>query len=295
MPQHVLRFWETRFSQIKPLKRGGGRRFYRPDDVLLIRGVRHLLYGEGYTIKGVQRILKEEGVRFVQQVGSGSLSGEPPASAAPEPAGDWEGEGWPGDDLQAGSGDEFPSVVRPQPYNSTWQGQDVMASPPVAGWREAAPDQTGAALAQDPYAPQGYGGAGDPAQGWPAAGETFPPQPEMIAGQGAAASGVSAPWPEAQPPEAQSSGPAPLARSTPVVAHRPDVWNDAPETSHASAPEGFHAGGAWDATPGAASGVAHARPALATSQRARLQEALAELLECRRLLAHARGELDSAD
>lgn len=68
LPQHVLRFWETRFSQIKPLKRGGGRRYYRPDDVELLKGVRFLLYGEGYTIKGVQRILKEQGPRFVMQV-----------------------------------------------------------------------------------------------------------------------------------------------------------------------------------------------------------------------------------
>ncbi|ALA18746.1 MULTISPECIES: MerR family transcriptional regulator [unclassified Chelatococcus] len=68
LPQHVLRFWETRFSQIKPLKRGGGRRYYRPDDVDLLRGIRHLLYGEGYTIKGVQRILKEEGVRYVETI-----------------------------------------------------------------------------------------------------------------------------------------------------------------------------------------------------------------------------------
>lgn len=68
LPQHVLRFWETRFSQIKPLKRGGGRRYYRPDDVELLKGIRHLLYGEGYTIKGVQRILKEQGPRFVMQI-----------------------------------------------------------------------------------------------------------------------------------------------------------------------------------------------------------------------------------
>jgi DNA-binding transcriptional MerR regulator len=68
VPQHVLRFWESRFSQIKPMKRGGGRRYYRPDDVDLLRGVRHLLYGEGYTIRGVQRILREEGVSFVQTV-----------------------------------------------------------------------------------------------------------------------------------------------------------------------------------------------------------------------------------
>jgi len=70
LPQHVLRFWETRFSQIKPLKRGGGRRYYRPDDVDLLRGIRHLLYDEGYTIKGVQRILKERGIRFVSDTGN---------------------------------------------------------------------------------------------------------------------------------------------------------------------------------------------------------------------------------
>jgi len=68
LPQHVLRFWETRFSQIKPMKRGGGRRYYRPDDIDLLRGIRHLLYGEGYTIKGVQRILRDSGVRHVMQV-----------------------------------------------------------------------------------------------------------------------------------------------------------------------------------------------------------------------------------
>ena len=68
LPQHVLRFWETRFAQIKPLKRGGGRRYYRPEDVDLLRGIRHLLYDEGYTIKGAQRILKDHGARFVMQV-----------------------------------------------------------------------------------------------------------------------------------------------------------------------------------------------------------------------------------
>jgi DNA-binding transcriptional MerR regulator len=68
VPQHVLRFWESRFREIKPMKRGGGRRYYRPDDVGLLRGIRHLLYGEGYTIRGVQRILKEQGVKFVQAV-----------------------------------------------------------------------------------------------------------------------------------------------------------------------------------------------------------------------------------
>ncbi len=69
LPQHVLRFWETRFSQIKPLKRGGGRRYYRPDDVQLLKGIRHLLYDQGFTIKGVQRILKEQGARHVVAIG----------------------------------------------------------------------------------------------------------------------------------------------------------------------------------------------------------------------------------
>ncbi|WP_082735639.1 MerR family transcriptional regulator [Polycladidibacter stylochi] len=68
LPQHVLRFWETRFSQISPMKRGGGRRYYRPEDVMLLRGIRYLLYGKGYTIKGVQKILQEQGIRFVMDV-----------------------------------------------------------------------------------------------------------------------------------------------------------------------------------------------------------------------------------
>ena len=68
IPQHVLRFWETRFTQIKPMKRSGGRRFYRPEDVDLLRGIRRLLYAEGYTIRGVQRILKEHGVKSVQSI-----------------------------------------------------------------------------------------------------------------------------------------------------------------------------------------------------------------------------------
>jgi DNA-binding transcriptional MerR regulator len=80
LPQHVLRFWETRFGQIKPLKRGGGRRYYRPDDVELLKGIRHLLYKEGYTIKGVQRILKEQGAKAVQTFVRDSLSEALPVS-----------------------------------------------------------------------------------------------------------------------------------------------------------------------------------------------------------------------
>lgn len=67
VPKHVLRFWEGKFSQLRPLKRGGGRRYYRPEDVQLLRGIRQLLYQERYTIKGVQRILREQGVQFVMK------------------------------------------------------------------------------------------------------------------------------------------------------------------------------------------------------------------------------------
>ena len=74
IPQHVLRFWETRFPQVKPLKRGGGRRYYRPDDIGLLRRVADLLYTQGYTIKGVQRLLREGGGRLSDDI--------PPPSAA---------------------------------------------------------------------------------------------------------------------------------------------------------------------------------------------------------------------
>lgn len=83
VPQHVLRFWESRFREIKPMKRGGGRRYYRPDDVDLLRGIRHLLYGEGYTIRGVQRILREQGSKFVEAVWREGAP-QPPHGAAGE-------------------------------------------------------------------------------------------------------------------------------------------------------------------------------------------------------------------
>jgi DNA-binding transcriptional MerR regulator len=85
LPQHVLRFWETRFQQIKPMKRGGGRRYYRPDDIDLLRGIRHLLYGEGYTIRGAQRILKDHGIKFVQNVWRVGAPQPARATEAPEP------------------------------------------------------------------------------------------------------------------------------------------------------------------------------------------------------------------
>ena len=65
LPQHVLRFWETKFTQIKPIKRGGGRRYYRPEDIELLKGIKYLLYHDGYTIRGVQKVIKENGTRKI--------------------------------------------------------------------------------------------------------------------------------------------------------------------------------------------------------------------------------------
>ena len=106
VPQHVLRFWESRFTQIKPMKRAGGRRYYRPDDVDLLRGIHHLLYGEGYTIRGVQRLLRDQGLKFVQSVWQ-------PGADQPShgPVDDDEGEA--GDDSAAADTDREPIAARP--------------------------------------------------------------------------------------------------------------------------------------------------------------------------------------
>ncbi len=107
LPQHVLRFWETRFPHVKPLKRAGGRRFYRPEDVALLRTIKTLLYGQGYTIKGVQRMLREQGPRgivetsapvpgvpgprpppLIQDQGDSMPSGDLPSAGRPAQAGD---------------------------------------------------------------------------------------------------------------------------------------------------------------------------------------------------------------
>lgn len=90
VPQHVLRFWETKFSFIKPMKRAGGRRFYRPADIAMLHGVRRLLHDEGYTIKGVQKLHREHGLKHLLAAGEGRnaapLPAEKPAPAAPSPS-----------------------------------------------------------------------------------------------------------------------------------------------------------------------------------------------------------------
>lgn len=82
VPKHVLRFWEMKFPQIKPMKRGGGRRYYRPEDMELLRGICHLLHAEAYTIKGVQKILRERGVEAVKGMGATTKASPKKAAAA---------------------------------------------------------------------------------------------------------------------------------------------------------------------------------------------------------------------
>ena len=86
LPQHVLRFWETRFGAVRPLKRGGGRRYYRPEDVDLLKGIRTLLYSDGLTIKGVQKIFKDRGPRYVLELGRGGISLTGPLPREERPA-----------------------------------------------------------------------------------------------------------------------------------------------------------------------------------------------------------------
>jgi DNA-binding transcriptional MerR regulator len=107
LPQHVLRFWESRFPHIKPLKRGGGRRYYRREDVELLRGIRRLLYGDGYTIRGVQRILREHGVRMVQSAGQG----QPLGLRTPSSGGESESD--KGLEAQRGSVDPVQPLSQP--------------------------------------------------------------------------------------------------------------------------------------------------------------------------------------
>jgi DNA-binding transcriptional MerR regulator len=86
VPQHVLRFWESRFAQIRPVKRAGGRRYYRPEDIDLLRGIRALLYGDGLTIRGVQKVLRDRGQRHVAEIGRGAVFHLRPVRAGVRPS-----------------------------------------------------------------------------------------------------------------------------------------------------------------------------------------------------------------
>jgi len=158
LPQHVLRFWESRFPHIKPMKRGGGRRYYRPEDIDLLRGIRRLLYGDGYTIRGVQRILREQGVRTVQSVGQGGPAANllaPPRDDAHDA--EDEPNGRPAaiafsSPLESGTADEAEDETEEQesaelaleaaPQNRPIPGANSVAVAPVRGLETAQVRQT---------------------------------------------------------------------------------------------------------------------------------------------------------
>jgi DNA-binding transcriptional MerR regulator len=121
VPKHVLRFWEGKFPQLRPMKRGGGRRYYRPEDIELLRGIRWLLYSDGYTIKGVQRILRDNGVKFVKTCWRDPLPGAAPQEAPPS----FEIPNLAGEAASAAS------AVRRSLRSATARAQEVSAPPPA--------------------------------------------------------------------------------------------------------------------------------------------------------------------
>ncbi len=267
LPQHVLRFWETRFSQIKPLKRGGGRRYYRPDDVDLLKGIRHLLYGEGYTIRGVQRILKEQGIRFVMtlwQDGGPSLQGIRPddaddreADTAPAEAAD---DAW--DQADAEAAQDLPQVplrmTRGDDRSSAILRQAATGTPPTGishtgGMARGPESQTGEADDMSPesmaqrFAPRisGQSPAG-PAAAVLRPSPTFAPEPTYEP-----AAEIATPIRSLQPKEMSAArGPAQAAE----LAAQADAGS----------------------------------AGLSRDEVRRLQATLFELLECKRLLDQAR-------
>jgi DNA-binding transcriptional MerR regulator len=112
LPQHVLRFWETRFPQIRPLKRAGGRRYYRPDDIERLKIIKRLLYEEGYTIKGVQKLFKEQGVQALSAVALPVLETSLEAASAVEPPAVGSGQGTGVRESRPGLADDEIAVLR---------------------------------------------------------------------------------------------------------------------------------------------------------------------------------------
>jgi DNA-binding transcriptional MerR regulator len=219
-PAHVLRFWESRFPQIRPVKRAGGRRYYRPGDVALLAGIRHLLHDQGMTIRGVQKILRDHGVRHVSGLAPGQdAAGTPAFAGAATDAGadiapDWTGTDLPEDD----DGRIIPWPGKPAPADPAGARPDPVAQalatagPPTAG---------SAALSDgaDPPSPDPVAGASDPAPGpvpdsAPTPGRTplpaDPPGPQALQGE------LFADLPDLRPPApqpieigpAQADGPA---------------------------------------------------------------------------------------
>lgn len=235
-PAHVLRFWENRFAQVRPVKRAGGRRYYRPSDVALLAGIRTLLHDQGVTIRGVQKILRERGVRQVAQIGAAVLSGMPvphiavpdeDRSEAADPAGD--------------AVDAPPEAAGPQ-ADAPEAAPAPAAPPPTAPARRPPPD--GGAVIHDLFARFGRESWADPAPTGPppdeapatgtAAAEARPDAlapPETMAGsraERAPARGEETDAAEPAPTDALPAGAAGAAMTEPAE----DAADAAPQPAH---------------------------------------------------------------
>lgn len=314
LPQHVLRFWETRFVQIKPLKRGGGRRYYRPDDVELLKGIRHLLYGEGYTIRGVQRILKEQGVRFVMNVWQDGAPQPPPAGArfddapaADEPAFDDEAQNeaaMPPDDAYSPYAPHHVApVAAPRPAESADFAVPMVRPaeprPPVETPPRAEPrfapvptddDGDGLAAMAQRFAPR-FVAVADPEPVEPPPPAPPPPAPTL-------SRATPRPIAEARPPLVDEV--PPLADRPTEDAAEPDLGGlrasrlpaglrppepaEPPRTGLGQFFDRLRPGAPRDAEPVAGRPL----PSLSRDEIRRLQSTLFELLECKRLLDQVR-------
>ena len=308
LPQHVLRFWETRFVQIRPLKRGGGRRYYRPDDVDLLKGIRHLLYGEGYTIRGVQRILKEQGVRFVMNVWRDGAPQPPPSgfgAAAPhaddaEPTFDDEA----GDEIADDDGDlppddayspYAPHHLAPVVHHRAPDEADFAVPMPLPDG-EPAPFHD--AVAHEPGAHGATPAAGE-AEGAAAMAQRFAPRlPAADRGREAeppraAVMPRATPRPAAEPrPAVQSDGDVTVVRppvdplSERPAGLRPPAADAEKRPGLGQLLDRLRSPGGRDAEPGA--GTVRTPQSLSRDEIRRLQSTLFELLECKRLLDQVR-------
>ena len=258
LPQHVLRFWETKFSQIKPLKRGGGRRYYRPDDVELLKGIRHLLYGEGYTIRGVQRLLKEHGVRFVAQVWR---------EGAPQPMGPDRAGGRP-----------------PRPDHDVRRGP--VAEPELeadgAAYDDGGEDEAGYAEPVEDPAGAPYERPREPRPSAAAMAQRFAPRAldDRLVGR------ARAPWEGPRPASRVADLPEAARPPRAAQAHGPhpdDAADPAARSALGSIMDRFRSAGRPEPEPSAS----FAR-ALGPDEVRRLQATLFELLECKRLLDQVR-------
>jgi DNA-binding transcriptional MerR regulator len=255
LPQHVLRFWETRFGQIRPLKRGGGRRYYRPEDIDLLKGIRHLLYGEGYTIRGVQRIIKESGVKAIQALGRGEG-----AAALQKPKGpDIIGPA-PDDEDEA---DADGTLVLARPAMPAF-APAAYGEPPFTAPRSAAvPDDDDDDDGREPV-------TAPPVHREPVPREAAPREPVHVEPVFTRPPAPEEPEARRPTPMVEAPRPAPVVRppqaESPAVRAVPDMPSMRP------------------AAPGMPAAAPPAVARLAADDVRRLQAALYELLECRKRL-----------